>query len=755
MRAMPLVRPSKLRRLASMSRDEIVSRLRQEIAKKVDTHRLFQPRRTSLPAIEALNTGRFFFDADEIPQRISLIRENVTGFDANVLAQAEQILKHQFPLLGYGSLDYGNDIDWQLDIVSGKRAHLKPWPNINYLDFDEVGDCKVTWELNRHQFLVTLAKAWLLTGDNRFVQKLADIYYDWHNKNPYPLGVNWASSLEVAFRSLSWIWVRELLAGCEIASKLRNDITLALGFNAWYIRRYLSTYFSPNTHLQGEAVALFFIGSLCPSLPNASSWREQGWNILLEHALTKVLKDGAYFEQSTYYHVYALDFFLHARILAARNGMPIPDSFDAVLKRMLKYLSHLCQAGSPPRFGDDDGGRLFDGSRNRAEHLLDPLATGVAFFELDVCKQSGVCPTEEMLWLLGAKGLQILSGHAERKSGSSASFPQTGLYVFHADQGARSQAVLDAGPLGGGSGGHGHADALSLTLNVNGTPLLVDPGTCNYVGPDSDREDFRLTRAHNTIIVDGLSQAEPRSAFSWFRWPEVKIELSAITPTFDIVVTSHDGYTRLPSPVTHRRTLFASHEQFWFVLDELIAEGPHDYALHWHLAPDVYVASQTANGWMVEQDGSKLHILTIAPEWLRTVEAGWFSAAYGMKQAAPVLRLAKRSDRNEDVATVLWAGTGGSPLPAMTALAGAPGIRGYDLNNGDGHWIFLIGDGVSNMDIAGWESDAKILCAKLDGNGLPQRVILIQSTFVRFRRETLHSSTERLPYHVWERESRP
>ena len=733
-----------------MSRDEIVSRLKQEIAKKVDSHGLFQPQRTLLPAVEALPTGRFFFDADEIPQRINLIRENVAGFDANVLAQAEQILKHQFPLLGYGSLDYGNDIDWQLDIVSGKRAQLKPWPKINYLDFDEVGDCKVTWELSRHQFLVTLAKAWLLTGDNRFVQKLADIYYDWHNKNPYPLGINWASSLEVAFRSLSWIWVRELLAGCEIASKLRNDITLALGFNAWYIRRYLSTYFSPNTHLQGEAVALFFIGTLCPSLPSASSWREQGWNILLEHALTKVLEDGAYFEQSTYYHVYALDFFLHARLLAARNGIPIPDNFDAVLKRMLKYLSHLCQAGPPPRFGDDDGGRLFDGSRNRAEHLLDPLATGVALFDVNIFKRSGVCPTEEMLWLLGDKGLQTLSSHAEWESGSSAAFPQSGLYVLHADQGARSQAVLDAGPLGGGSGGHGHADALSVTLNVNGTPLLVDPGTCNYVGPGSDREDFRLTHAHNTIVVDGLSQAEPRSAFSWFRWPEVKVEASAFTPTFEFIVASHDGYAHLPSTITHRRTLLTSKDGFWIVLDQLIADGSHEYALHWHLMPDVSVQTGTRDGWVVERDGSKLYLLTVATGWTSSVESGSYSMVYGMKEPSPVLKMVKQGSGNEHIATVLFASTAAASAPVFTALAGQHGTNTYELTYGESRWILIVGDGVLQLQFNGWDSDAKIMVCKFDAKGSISRVSLIQSTFLRHDVETLHQSATSLPYFNWE-----
>ncbi len=41
---------------------------------------------------------------------------------------------------------------------------------------------------------------------------------------------------------------------------------------------------------------------------------------MLAEAERQVRPDGVYFEQSLYYHVYALDFFLHTRALAACNG---------------------------------------------------------------------------------------------------------------------------------------------------------------------------------------------------------------------------------------------------------------------------------------------------------------------------------------------------------------------------------------------------------------------------------------------------
>src|ERR1700745_3513589 len=91
--------------------------------------------------------------------------------------------------------------------------------------------------------------------------------------SPYPIGANWASSLEIAFRSLSWIWIDHLLAGDPgIPPSFRNDLAHGLGLNGRHIDRYLSTHFSPNTHLLGEAVALFFLGTLYPQISSSEKW---------------------------------------------------------------------------------------------------------------------------------------------------------------------------------------------------------------------------------------------------------------------------------------------------------------------------------------------------------------------------------------------------------------------------------------------------------------------------------------------------
>ena len=399
---------SRVVRIVSMDGAELADRIRQELQKRVDAT-LFglglDPSRGELRPAESASR-RFFFRSEDIPRWMNLLRMRMPQQVESIAKGAEKICQHRFDLLGYEDLDYGREIDWHSDRVHGKRAPRDLSFKIRYLDFASVGDAKVTWELNRHQHLVTLAKAYRLTDDYQFACELIAQWRHWQRENPYLRGINWASSLEVAFRTLSWLWVYFLLEGTPaMTPEFREQWLRAMALSGRHMELYLSTYFSPNTHLLGEAVALFFVGTLCPELRSSSRWKRKGWEIVLRESERQVRPDGFYFEQSTYYHVYALDFLLHAGVLASLNDVPFPPEYDRRLEQMLDALAVLCRAGAPSRWGDDDGGRVFDPRRNRAEHLSDPLATGAVLFGRGDYKFLADGLREETLWLLGEQGV--------------------------------------------------------------------------------------------------------------------------------------------------------------------------------------------------------------------------------------------------------------------------------------------------------------------------------------------------------------
>jgi Heparinase II/III N-terminus len=165
----------------------------------------------------------------------------------------------------------------------GFRSRGPPWratrplePSRS-LDAAAIGDSKVIWELNRHQWLVGLGQAYRLTGDERFADMFATTLREWQQANPPGMGINWASSLEAAFRLISWSWALSLFRGSTALSpELRADLVQGIVEHAARIERYLSHYFSPNTHLTGEALGLFYTGVLFPLLPAARRWRRIG-----------------------------------------------------------------------------------------------------------------------------------------------------------------------------------------------------------------------------------------------------------------------------------------------------------------------------------------------------------------------------------------------------------------------------------------------------------------------------------------------
>ena len=725
-----------------MGPDELRERLRQQLMARADLWRYHFGAgfiaKTQGGGVD--KQPRFFFAIDQVPKLCSLLRERLPAQAEQILRRAERICQHRFDLLGYEDLDYGKEIDWHLDRVHGKRAPRKPWFKVRYLDFAEVGDSKVTWELNRHQHFVTLAKAYRLSGEEKFGVELFRQWEHWHRENPYPIGINWASSLEVAFRSLSWIWTYFLLLDSPVMpARFRPQWLQALGVSARHIENHLSTYFSPNTHLLGEGVALFFIGTLCPELQAAPRWRERGWEIVQREADRQVRADGLHFEQSTYYHVYALDFFLHSLVLASLNQTPVAPEFEKIVEKMLEALCVLGRSGPVPQLGDDDGGRLFDASRNRAGHLLDPLATGAVWFGRGDFKFVSGGLREETLWLLGEQGLLEFDGIAEAKPvQESIVLQESGLYVMTDADGER-QLVIDAGPQGAHTAGHGHADALSVVANFAGQPLLIDPGTFEYVGKDFERDRFRATQAHNTMAVDGRSQAEPTGPFSWGQLPRATAETWTSGRTFDLFVGSHDGYARLPNPVLHRRWVFSLKSRFWLIRDLALGTGKHQIDLYWHLSPTLFPHASLANAFF-DQDGRTGFYVIPAEEkgWSREILQDQWSPAYGRKEPCSVVHFAAAADLPAEFLTLLMPAASASlDAGKLVRLPDAVGVSAFRYSMGEEEHCFYFGEG-KGWSFEDWNTDARFFyfCA----SRADAMLICCQFTFVQWRGQSLISS---------------
>jgi hypothetical protein len=548
-----------------------------------------------------------------------------TAYAAGIEALATRILEHRFPVLGC-VVETGPEIDWRRDSSSGIVTAPQYFRLIPYLDARRAGDHKIIWELNRHQHWVLLAQAFLLTGKQAFLDEIVAEFESWMRENPFLRGINWTSALEVAFRALSWTWVFHL-TGNEMDADFRRRFLAALYRHGRYIERNLSVYFSPNTHLLGEAVALHALGALFPVFPESGRWVEAGGRIVREQMRAQVREDGSHFEQSSYYHIYALDMFLFHAVVAGAS-----DEYRCKLARMADYAYDLLgPARSLPFLGDDDGGRFFHPYGERDRFGRATLATAAALLERDDWASSPEDAREQAAWWLGPRESQM---PRPAPPAQSKLYRDAGTAVMAAGE---AHVVIDAGPFGSGSAGHSHSDTLSLVARLGDEEILIDPGTYTYVGEPVCRDRFRGSAAHNTLRVDGLDQATPAGPFRWLDKPRAEIRQWSAGPAQDYL----DAVVHC-ARFEHRRRVAFVKPNLMFVLDEVSGGGgEHLVEQFWHAGAPVRRLDQASFAI-----GSNAVLAVAGPvdaELSEGAEYGWRSRALGCKEPAPVIRVSQNT----------------------------------------------------------------------------------------------------------------
>lgn len=634
--------------------------------------------------------------------------------DGNVIERAERVLKGSFDLLGLRGLDFGSPVDWHLEPLARVRAPLVHWSRIDFLDPKVSGDKKFVWELNRHQFFQTLGRAYWRTGDERFAEGFARHAAEWAGANPPKLGVNWASSLEVAFRSISWLWALHFFRSSpSLTPRLFLVLSKFLYLKARHLETYLSTYFSPNTHLTGEALGLYYLGTLLPEFGEAARWRATGRRILLAELDRHVRPDGVYFEQSTYYQRYTADFYTHFALLARANGDDLNgEGFGArVAQKLTALLDHLMYLtrpdGTTPFVGDDDGGRLVALDERQPDDFRAALSNGAALFgRADYKFVAGVAP-EETLWLFGPEGLERFDSlDAREPVQHSRAFTDGGYYVMRDGWDAGSNyMLLDCGPHGAREAGfgHAHADALSFDLAARGRTLLVDPGTHTYTGSREERDRFRSTAAHNALTVDGESSSVPGDGpFKWASVARAKARRWISSRSFDFFEGSHDGYKRLDAPVDYARAVLFVKGDYWVVLDRVRpaaqdARGgggaEHLYETHFHFAPGAEPSlEERGEAFALRVSGeSALEILAPRRDGSWERGAGWVSRCYGAREAAAVCTRSLKTDRASDSFAFVLPQAAGSRGDARLLELEAEGGRAFELRRGGWRDLLLVG----------------------------------------------------------------
>ncbi len=658
------------------------------------------------------------------------------------IEQAEAIVEGKFDLLGFENLDFGAAIDWHFEPLSKKRAPLKHWKQFDDEESRKIGDPKIIWELNRCRHFFTLGAAYWLTGDERYAATFVRHLDSWMRENPPGAGINWSNSMEVSFRAVNWIWAFHFFKdSASFTPELFRQALKFLCLHGRHIEKYLSTYYSPNTHLTSEALGLFYLGTQLPFFERAANWRKTGEDILLAELDRQILPDGVYFEQSTWYQRYTADFYTQFFILQKLNGGNLPEKAAEKIQSALDFMMAITRPdGTTPLVGDDDGGRCLPLSPAPANDFRAVLSTGAAIFGRGDYKFVAGDFSEETLWLLGADGAADFENLQPQKPvKNSVAFKDGGYFVMR-DGWAKTDNFLlaDCGDLGALNAGHAHADALSIDLTVGGKSFLIDAGSYSYNESDAARNRFRSTEAHNTLTIDGKSQSETGGKFNWQTKAQAKLHRWIPQDRFDFFEGSHDGYERLENaPATHARGILVLKNDYWIMRDFVAASGAHNYDLNFHFDPATnpqIIKSQNGDFCIEEKSGAEavgLRLFTFGDngDWRRDPD-GAAALVYGKSVAAPVFKFASSGTGAQEFFTFLLPNETGFDAPEVFESE-VSGGRAFVIKYRDYRDVLVFADGAGGQIVRTefFNTNFRFLWARLSADeDLPEEFVLVGGT---------------------------
>jgi hypothetical protein len=610
---------------------------------------------------------RFFVDPRSARATAAELAEAYPQHARRTRRQAELALEHVADLLGSGPTQLGARINWQQDFKTGFTwsAALLP-DDQDTLRLDDACDIKVAWELSRCHHWVALGRAYALDADPRFAAEFASQLDAWLVDNPWPYGVNWSRSMEVAVRAVNWMWAAALFADApEFTPSLKRRFLKAMLQHGNQILNNLEYTDNNGNHYLSNGVGLLFLGVLFAELGPAAAWRNKGSEIVWGEIQRQAHPDGVDFEQGLGYHGLVAEFWYSCVLLCERNAIPAPPHVRQRLERMFAFmLAYTRPDGTFPQIGDNDDGRLAGLDDEPVGSHRRHLAVGGAMFGRDDLLGAASEAVETAAWLCGPRALRRPLPTPPEPA--SQAFPVGGFYVMRS---ADTSLFIDAGEVGmRGIGGHGHADVLSFELWAAGAGVLVDSGTYTYSSDAVLRQTLRGTAAHNAVRID----AQDSSRLGTGRWLWL-IENDA--RPIDVVWRSqgsgdefsgaHTGYRRLAEPVTHtRRITFDKPNCIWRIEDTIDGLGQHLVEVLFHPGVPFQIDEQA-----VRLRAPRGDLILFPPTGTAlSQDQGWTSRGYGLREPATVLNYATRAKTPITLRTCLVLVESGTPVSAARSL---------------------------------------------------------------------------------------
>ncbi|GAA3128003.1 hypothetical protein JOF29_007443 [Kribbella aluminosa] len=426
-------------------------------------------------------------------------------------------------------------------------------------------------------WLLPGVQAWLLTGDERYLQAFERHLDEWVERRDTVVG-EWPGLDPVWYSLGTWARCRSLLPTLEVltTSPLSDCVwgrlvATLVGGARWAYDEH-DVFRHGNWQLVC-ATELLHLSAVLPCLVESAAWAARARERIEEHLVLDVYPDGGHYERSPGYHRMVLTALqTAARIDPAVAAHP---RFAA----MHGWMGELASSGGWMPHLQDSGIEWPAASLLRGSYLLnDPALARVAAQWLspsELAAEAAAFPAwagREERWLEPGPAAELAP---------STVLPDSGYTIL---RGADIRAVINHGPhIEHELESHSHRAVLDLVVDGWQQPLLWEAG-----GPPSYDDPSYLTwyqagLGHNTVVVDGRELSTDRG-----------VQVDALVDTGPVAVFAgrHHGYG---IPQSRTIALVREEPSYFVVVDN--AEGA-TFRAYWHalhpwreLRPGTYDAS--------------------------------------------------------------------------------------------------------------------------------------------------------------------
>ena len=549
--------------------------------------------------------------------------------ESDVVDLAEAQLKGDILYFSDQQYNVGSPPDWFFNPVHQKRypdtdLHWSSLPDFS----DKVGDIKIIWEASRFDWALVFARAYSVTGDERYLSALNQWSSDWTEENPLNRGPNWKCGQEAAIRML------QALLAAFLLNQHKSPASGLIRFVYEHCRRIAPTVryaiAQDNNHGVSEAAGLFIGGAWLEMvsedpqiLRDATRWARKGRTLLEDRVDCLIEKDGSFSQYSINYHRLALDILSMVEFWRRELSLsPFSADFYEKAGTATNWLFQMTDplSGNAPNLGSNDGARLFVLTDTSYRDYRPSVQLASALFSR--CRAYEAGGWNECLGWLGLDDVE------ETKNKFSRS------HVF-ADGGYAKLTTPDSTAWGivrfpCFRFRPGHADLLHFDLWHDGVNVLRDGGSYSYNTDSKWLSYFSGTASHNTVQFDGRDQMPRVGRFLFGAWPKGIFDSEILCD--DDLLSWSASYWDFRG-CQHKRTIKVENK-VWQIIDEI--DGFENKAvLRWRLAPGEW----HLNGQNCCNDAADISVKSDVPITRCELVKGWESRHYKEKTELQVLEV--------------------------------------------------------------------------------------------------------------------